>query len=317
MDAGYDKIKLWIDRAIVGDQYTTIADYLDCARQETDLRTGEVKTVGCLDGLKVSIFTGGVLLVGSFTKFLYGSNIYPLNRHSAAQAIEKIEDLLHIFAGQASVTGIEFGANFVMKHPVQNYLPLLGDKPRFERVQITPKSVRYEGRGKHKPLVLALYDKMSDATAKGMECPENLKGTNLFRYEVRYDRRISRQLGVPEVTASTLTQEPFYRMMVKRFIDYYFSISKLNQIKADYMSEIKTVTDAYDVFVARLISQTDKTKIWGFLDELKEAGVFNDRKNYSRLKKRIKEVATKADITISDELIKELDDEVKNSGSYL
>ena len=82
------------------------------------------------------------------------------------------------------------------------------------------------------------------------------------------------------------------------------------------MCEIKTVTDAFNVFVARLINQTDQTQIGGFLDELKDAGVFDDRKNYTRLKKKIQEVATKANITISDELMRELDDEIRNCGAY-
>lgn len=64
----YDKVKLWIDRAIVGEQYPTIANYLDSAKQETDLQTGEVKTFGSLEGLKVSIFVGGVVRCGEFTK---------------------------------------------------------------------------------------------------------------------------------------------------------------------------------------------------------------------------------------------------------
>ena len=83
------------------------------------------------------------------------------------------------------------------------------------------------------------------------------------------------------------------------------------------MSEIKTPTDAFNVLVARLISQTEQSQIEGFLDELKQAGVFADRKNYSRLKAKIQEVAHKSNITISDDLIKELDDEIKNSGAYV
>ena len=83
------------------------------------------------------------------------------------------------------------------------------------------------------------------------------------------------------------------------------------------MNEIKTPTDAFNVLVARLISQTDQSQIAGFLDELKQAGVFADRKNYTRLKKKIEEVATKANISVSDELIKELDNEIKNSGAYV
>ena len=83
------------------------------------------------------------------------------------------------------------------------------------------------------------------------------------------------------------------------------------------MSEIKTPTDAFNVFVARLISQADQTQIEGFFDELKGAGVFNDRKSYSRLKKKIQELSTKANVTITDDLIKELDNEIKNCGAYV
>lgn len=313
----YDKVKLWIDRAIVGEQYPTIANYLDSAKQETDLQTGEVKTFGSLEGLKVSIFVGGLSVVGSLPKYLYGSNVYPLDRHTTAQAIEKIGDALHIQIGQAAVTGVEFGTNFLMMHQVPDYLAKLGNMPRLSRYHFEPSTLYYKGTGKQQPKVFAFYDKMADATAKGMQCPEDLKGANLLKYEMRLNGRLPQQLGVPEVTASTLAQTPFYRMMVKRYQDSYFSISKQTQIKTNVMSEIKTVSDAFNVFVARLISQTDQTQIGGFLDELKEASVFDDRKNYSRLKKKIQEVATKANITVSDELMKELDDEIRNCGAYV
>lgn len=313
----YDKVKLWIDRVIVGEQYPTIANYLDSAKQETDLQTGEVKTFGNLEGLKVSIFVGGLSVVGSLPKYLYGSNVYPLDRHTTAQAIEKMGDALHIPIGEATVTGVEFGTNFLMMHQVPDYLAKLGNMPRLSRYHFEPSTLYYKGTGKQQPKVFAFYDKMADATAKGMPYPKDMKGANLLKYEMRLNGRLPQQLGVPEVKASTLTETPFYRIMVKRYQDSYFSISKLYQVKTNVMSEIKTVSDAYDVFVARLISQTDQTQIGGFLDELREAAVFEDRKNYSRLKKKIQEVATKANITVSDELMKELDDEIRNCGAYV
>lgn len=315
MEVGYDKVKIWIDRAIVGDNHPTIASYLDRAKQETDLQTGEVKTTGCIEGLKVSVFASGLYIVGSWPKFIFGSNVYPLDRHTAAQAIEKISDTLHIQAKEGVVTGLEFGANYLMKNPVPDYLLRLGSMQRLERVQLSPNSIRYEGRGKKQPRVFAFYDKIADAEAKGMECPNGLE--NLLRFEIRLNGRLPYQLSVPEVKASTLTDMQFYRMMVEYYINSYFSISKLNQIKTNVMSEIRTPRDAFEVFVARLISQTDQNQIEGFLDELKKAGVFSDRKYYSRVKSIIQEIATKANITISDELIKELDDEVKNSGAYV
>lgn len=314
----YDKVRFWMDRAIVGEQYPTIANYLDEASEQVSLQTGEIKTFGNLEGLKVSIFVGGVSVVGSLPKYLYGgSNVYPLDRHACTKAIEKIGDALHMNFGAAKVTELEFGTNFLMMHQVPEYLARLGDMPRLSRYHFEPSTLYYKGTGKQRPKVFAFYDKIAEAEKKGLSYPEDMKAANLLRYEMRLNSRLPQQLGVPEVRASTLSEIPFYRMMVRRYQDSYFSISKQNQLKTNIMSEIKTVSDAFDVFVARLISQTDQTQIGGFLDELKEAGVFSDRKNYSRLKRKIQEVATKANITVSDELIRELDDEVKNCGAYI
>lgn len=150
-----------------------------------------------------------------------------------------------------------------------------------------------------------------------MVLPVGFDNVNLLKYEMRLNGRLPQQMGVPEVTASTLSENGFYRLMVKRYQDSYFAISKLNQVKTDIMSEIKTVSDAFDVLVARLINQSDQTQIAAFLDELKEAKVFEDRKSYTRLKKKIQSVATKAGVTVSDELMKELDDEIRNVGAYV
>ncbi len=313
----YDKVKLWIDRAIVGEQFPTIVNYLDDANTQINHQTGEVKTFGSLKGLKVSVFVGGLSVVGSLPKYLYGSNVYTLDRHTTAKAFEKLEDALHVTIGKASVTGVEFGTNFLMKHQIPNYLVKLGNMPRLSRYHFEPSTLYYKGTGKQQPKVYAFYDKKVEATTKGIAFPEDLKGANMLRYEMRLNGRLPQQLRVAEVTASTLTQAPFYKMMVKRYQDSYFSISKQNNIKINIMSEIKTVSDAFNVFVARLISQSDQTQISGFLDELKEAGVFEDRKNYSRLKKKIQEIATKANITVTDELMRELDDEIKNCGAYV
>lgn len=313
----YDKIKLWFDRAMVGEQYPTIANYLDDANTQINHQTGEVKTFGRLEGLKVSIFGSGLSVVGSLPKYLYGSNIYPLDRHSTAQAITKLSDALHLQADEGSVTGLEFGTNFLMKHQVTEYLTKLGNMPRLSRYHLETSTLYYKGTSKLQPKTFVFYDKLADARAKSLDYPENLKEANLLKYEMRLNGRLTHQLGVPEVKASTLYQTPFYRMLVKRYQDSYFSITKLNQIKINVMNEIRTVTDAFNVFVARLISQTDQTQIGGFLDEMKEAGVFDDRKNYTRLKNKIQEVATKANITVSDELIKELDDDIKNCGAYV
>lgn len=309
----YDKVKLWAARTRATPD---VSKFLDRAKDQIDHDTGEVCTFGSLEGLKVSIYTGGISIIGSLAKYLYPNNIYPLDRHTTTQAIEKLSDSLHISLGDAKVTGLEFGTQFVMAHPVENYLSKLGDMPKLLRYHFDVGTLYYKPKGKQQSKVFAFYDKKADAAAKDMALPVGFDEANLLKYEMRINGRLPQQLGVPEVTAATLSEKPFYQLMVKRYQESYFAISKNNQIKTDVMDEIKTVSDAFDVFVARLINQSDQTQIAGFLEELKEAKVFDDRKCYSRLKKKIQEVATKAGVTVSDELIKELDDEIKNIGAY-
>ena len=226
----YDKVKLWVPR------YSTTPDIslsLDKAKEQTDLKTGEVCTFGSLEGLKVSIYVGGISIIGSLAKFFYPNNIYPLDRHGTAQVVEKLSDSLHLPIADAKVTGLEFGRAFVMKHPVESYLSKLGDMPKLLRYHFDVGTLYYKPRGKQQPKVYAFYDKKADAAAKGMVLPVGFENANLLKYEMRINGRLPQQMGVSDVTASTLSESDFYRLMVKRYQDSYFAISKLKQIKVD------------------------------------------------------------------------------------
>lgn len=309
----YDKLKIWAARSRATPD---IGKFLDNAKDQIDHATGEIRTFGSLDGLKVSVFTGGISIIGSLSKYLYSNNIYPLDRHSTAEAVEKLSDNLHLNISDAKITGLEFGTQFVMRHKPEDYIRKLGEMPRLQRYHFEVGTLYYKPRGKQQPKVFVFYDKKADAVAKGMTLPDGLSDANLLKYEMRFNQRLPQQLGVPEVTALTLSDKEFYRQMVRRYQDCYFSISKQNQVKTNIMNEIKTVSDAYDVLVARLINQSDQTLITAYLEELKEAKTFEDRKSYTRLKKKIQDVAVKADLG-SDELVKELDNEIKNVGAYV
>ena len=313
----YDKIKLWIDRAVIGRHFPIIAPVLEEAKEQTDLATGETRTFGSVGGLKVSIYTGGISIIASVPKFIYGNNVCLFDRHSTQRAIEKLSDIFHLKITDADVTGIEFGTNFLMKHKVTDYLSKLGEMPRLSRYHFEPSTLYYKGRGKNTPKVFAFYDKLSEAEAKGMDYPSGVSGENLLRYEMRLTGRLKTQLGIADLQASTLYDRTFYRKLVKLYQNSYYSISKNVQIKDNAMSEIKTVSDAINTLMARLLSQTDKAQIVAFLDELRAAQVFNDSKYYTRLKNKINEIATKSDIVVTDELIRELDNDIKNCGAYV
>lgn len=314
----YDKLKLWIDRTDIEGAFSSIPNYLTKATEQTDMQTGETKVYGSLEGLKVSVYCGGVSVIGSLSKYYYPNNIYPLDRHTTKEALEKLSDNLHADVSKANVTGLEFGTVLLLSHSVPEYLQRLGEMPYpLHRYHFEPETLYYKRKNKQQPVTYAFYDKIAEAKHNGLQIPVGLEGQNLLKYEIRLNRRLPKQLNVPEVKASTLYDKSFYRMLMQRWQQGYFSIKKQQQIKTDVMDKIQTVTDAYNVFVARLLAASNKDAVAGFLEELKENKVFKNRSDYNRLKNKIQEVSSKAGLMASDELIKELDDAVKNTGAYI
>ena len=313
----YDKVRMMMSRTR-GDG--DITRYLDNAKEQTDLKTGEVCAYGGYHGMRVDVYAGYVYIMGSLAKLMHGSNVYTLDRHTTGQAIEMLGDGLHVDLGNASVTELEFGQNFIVSRHVGEYLQRLGDMPRMNRSEFDKSSLYYMGKGKKKPLVLTFYDKKADALAKGMALPAGYDGVNLLRYEMRLKGRLPYRLGVPAVTASTLSERPFYDMMVRRYVDMYFSIKKVNKLIIEDMTKIKTAGDAFTMLVASLVRDGGKAYVDTFVERLKAEKVFDNRMEYTRLRKKIREVTEMSGGIAKEELVKELDDAVKNvkplAGTY-
>ena len=311
----YDKVSFWVDRAATGGQYEAIAAYLDAPKEQTDLSTGEITLFGGVGGLKVTRHTAGVSIVGSLPKFLYdGSNIPALDRHTTAQAIERISDTLHFDMSVAKVTGFEFGRTFIMQHPVSAYLVRLGEMKRRERVAVA-HTLYYQHRGEAQPDMVCFYDKVVEARKSGIAMPVGLDEGNLLRYEIRYKGRLPQQMNCPKVEASTLAEKGFYGQMVRLYLERYLSIKKINMDLVD-MGRIKNVNDAINVLLALCLHKLEQDEAALFLEEMKASNVFNDKKYYTRYKNRIKDAMEKAGKFTADTLIKELDDEVRNACAY-
>lgn len=310
----YDKVRLFLPKC---RGMPDISAYLDNGGEKTDISTGEVSSYGFVDGLRVNQTVGGYVVSGSLSRFNYQSNIYPLSYHTTAEAMEKLSDRLHLDMNKADVLGLEFGTNFVMAKPPRVYLDKLGDMPRKDRVQGNIDTLYYQGTGKTRKArqrqVLAFYDKLADAKCKGMDVPAGFEDSHLLKYELRLNGRLSRQIGVQEVKASTLSDKVFFKKLLTMWADDYFSISKHHTARTEIMNEIKSPKDAINVFMARLMSKQDKNEIAAFIAELKDSKVFDDAKYYSRVRAKLKEISSNANLLVTDEDIRELDDCILNT----
>lgn len=306
----YDKIVLWKD-CRVGDEAPHLVTLLTDAKEQTDLETGEQKTYGSIKGMRVGIYPSAIRIEGSLPKFLYdGSNILPLNRHTTEEAIKKLSDALQINLEDARVSSIEFGANFLMRHKPSEYLKRMGELPRRQRYPFNQDTLYYRHKGKMQPDTFCLYDKVADAKAKGMPIPQGFEDSNFLRIELKLNGSVAKQMGVAEVQASTLYNRVFYNKLRKRYIDTYFSITKLPKLNANFMDAIRSPKDAVDAFIGLMLAKADQgqQEIDAYISELKANGIFKDRVNYKRVKDALYKAASKAKLSAKDELVAELDD---------
>lgn len=299
----------------VGVDTSTIVSRLSNAKQTVDIDTGECRTFGYLNNLRVSVYESGLYIVGSLAKYYNGGNVYTLNRKDTERAVEKLSSELGVDISSAKVTYLEFGDAFIMQYPVQEYLKRLSAMPRLARNQ-QESTLYFQTKGIEDPKKFVFYDKETELRKKKEPLPDGFKGLYLLRYEMRFKNRLPQQLGWPEVTASTLYNREFYRKMLNLYQQSYFSITKRKTLRPSALRDIKNPKDAFDCLVGMLISQSDPKQIEDFIGDI-TTGTNLDRVQLYRLGKMVERVSTKGKMMEQDGLVAELDNHIKNVGVYI
>lgn len=313
----YDKVTLWLDKGFNSYDVNVISNRLTTPRKSEELDTGRVILSGYIQGIKVSFHPTGLSIIGSLPKFLYGDNIHPLTRKTTKEAVHALSEALGFDISRAKVNGFEFGFNFPLKNPVDDYLLRLGELKGLQRYRFSKTTLYYKPKGKRQNKMLCFYDKVAEAKKEGVIIPQGLETANILRYELRFNGRLSSQLHFTNITASTLSDRVFYKNMVGLYQSYYRAIYKQKQTNKNDMDNIKTPSDARDVLLGRLINEGEQGKIEAYIEELKRNKVFGNRIDYSRLKNKLMTAANKAGGHGEDPIIKELNNDIENIGAYI
>lgn len=312
----YDSINFWLDRSEAFN-FDDVANKLDSARETTDRTTGETWAVGNLSNLRATVSMAGVSIKGSLAKFYFPNNTYTLNRHQVKEAVEMLSDNLSLPMQKARITRLDVSTNFIMKRPTPQYFEMLGDCRYYNRVQATGNTLYYHLRGMDCKRSMCFYDKAREMIKNKESLPDVYAGANLLRYESRWCTRLPQQFKEPHVLGVSLYDGKFYRKVIKYWADNYFSIQKKKRFKQNIMNEIKTVKDAVDYIAAFAIGRLPADELQQILEDLKVNQVFGNRIYYSRLKQHLKKLANNSKIMEANELVKELDLEVKNILAYM
>ena len=281
--AMYDNVKFWVSREHF-KEFNNIHKHIYNTEQIADIETGEVTYKGGLRNLKVSVKSAGLYIVGSWSKYLYGSNEYTLTRAKTREFIDTLSDTLHTDISNGRVFSLEFGANYELQHPFKTYTAYLGQLSRYKRTQ-TEQTIYYKTNTKNPRKELIFYDKGDELRTQGLN-PVN-EDCNLLRYEMRFRHSIETQLNKEVVRVADLADFDTYRRLQEIYLDNFLQIEKIGIMDDLDITTITTAKGASDYLFNCLLSvEGVQERLLAEIDRMKANRVFKDPKYYSRLKRK-------------------------------
>ena len=180
-----DTVNFWIDSlSIPKGQLFGVVSYLSEVTERQNINGYSCS--GKAGYYYINVAKNGISLKGSLSKYYLGNNIDTLTRHSVKSAIEQLSDHLHIDISLAKVTRLDISSVILTKYSPVVYYRYLGQKSWFYRFQFKEDTLYYNN---HKRQII-FYDKAKEAKSDGVLIPEIYTNANLFRYELRYIKRL-------------------------------------------------------------------------------------------------------------------------------
>jgi hypothetical protein len=304
----FDTVHFWIDRvALSGESPFDTQRYLsDITERQNE---NGYSCYGNIGGYTVNIAENGISLKGSLPKNYYGDNLHTLTRKDVQQAIEQLSNNLHLNIREARVTRLDVSTIIQTKRPPADYYSYFGNKPYFDRLQSTPDTLYYNNYQRQ----IVFYDKTKESVAKDVQIPDILQNSNLLRYELRFIKRLNRQLDAV-LRAAKLYDVGFYRAVIQIWYSEFKAIQKLKN-QSFMIDNINTTKEAETALFAALLQEKGQSIIDKYLLELKANNVFKERQRYSELKRKLNAIlqATKGK---QSDLIKELETAIFDIARY-
>lgn len=307
----YDTLHLWIPALSINeDKFTERVPAL-LSNSTIHIKADGLQYItGSILGMSASVSNSGVSLKGSICKSYLNDNFKTLTRQDTQRAIEQMADVLILPIQQADVKRIDFAQSFTVNSEPESYYPFLGTSQYYKRL-LQPKSVYYQNGMRTK----LFYNKIAEGKSKGEVIPGIWANKHILRYELRYTSRLLHQFNKSTLQAKELSTEPFYLDMVSRWIAEYKVIQK-NSIINFNLEIMKQPKDFFTQLLLLKINEIGQSNVIELVEQLKAQKVFAHPEYYSRLKADIKKLCKTDEVTMSADLITELDKKINQVKEY-
>lgn len=202
---------------------------------------------------------------------------------------------------RASITGINFGYDFIMQNPVQNYFSFLESIDNANRL-ISPDKLQYE-IGKVKELVFYEPSK----SEKQKERPEISRKTPVLRYEIQYKRDFFYSKQPMNILVEDLYNGSVLDSLLCEWYSCYCRIKK-NDHKVLNFKKVRTTRDLYQAGKSCFLFANGGTnKTMELFDKCFRNGSQTPKQRFDLKKEISKACSGPENYLIDNELVKELD----------
>lgn len=259
--------------------------------------TGAVRLTAKLRGLHVRLWADSVLRVtGSLTKYARGDNIQNLTLAGVEWVVEDLATALHLDPATARVFRLDVGCTFRMPRSPVMYLDRLVSAPRYRRAEYEDETVLFLAGKARKTgqaqRVLSFYDKARQAS---------VEDENLLRYEMQLRRRLKRQIG-QALTLADLCDPDTFGQLVQRWREEYECVHKARRHVLQSTGSTRELEKQLAMVGLECMgaqSARNQLSTW------RAEGTVRNRQ-YHRLKRRVRELATSGAAEEDREVIEEL-----------
>ncbi|MDA8628647.1 hypothetical protein N9M15_00365 [Bacteroidia bacterium] len=301
-----DTVNFWLplDLSCDREKLRIIKDF-DNIRHYINYRGESCYRVSHLN-YNIKVSNSGIYFNGSLSKYFFGHNFYALTISQTIEALNRLEDEVHLSLDDAKIMRLDTSNNLIMSRRPEAYFQCLGGAKYYERYQ-EGGSLYYSTKQKQ----IVFYDKVKEATSKKVSIPSGLRNSNLLRYEVRLKKRIAKQLQMNTVHISDLRNVNFHNRLIKFRTNEYQKI-KLRKIPLN-VDEIHNPRDLFNQLLLFGIHCIGEDEFLTMIDNLKYICPNMPPEYRSRIKRKYLTICDNQRYNKESQLANELDIKMKES----
>tara|TARA_R110002050_G_scaffold299775_1_gene466353 strand:- start:15540 stop:16571 length:1032 start_codon:yes stop_codon:yes gene_type:complete len=248
---------------------------------------------------------------------IYGNNFYTLSREQLYNYLKELTQVIGVDVFKANLRQGDLQSTIKMKFKPKSYYDVLGlHKDLIKHLKYGGSSLYYDSKSKkQKYKTLLFYDKILEM--RGKKVAKDFD--NFLRYEARYYNKFLKTIASKFGKSNLLVEDLFNDTVYGELIDWWYK---------DYQSIFKEKKSMFDLDRITKPSDIDKLLASKAIQDfggvepivkmIEASNTFDNKKApfISKVKGRVKSLASDRNIVLETPFLEELDNKIKEAYNY-